>query len=135
MPGYASIWQDMQGYARICQDMPGYAKRKCEEHHAGNLQFYSLGHPKRKKIKPKIISKCVEKSYEKSPKCLTILRPGLGWLMLASSRVAVRRGTKARAVLFFDTLAPLGRFWMIFGTPRNSTGRQKRSKKFNTATF
>ena len=46
-----------------------------------------------------------------------------------------RRNVGRGPELFFDILAPLGLFWMIFGTPRNRTGHQKRSKKINTATF
>ena len=140
MPGgYASIWQDMQGYTGICQDMSGYAKRRCEEHHAGNLQVWSLGHPKRKKIRPRSISKCVEKSYGKSmilvPRGSRNRSKWRGTKRGGGRGTKRGRGTKARRVLFGKTLAPLGRFWMIFGTPRNRTGCQKRSKKINTATF
>jgi len=40
-----------------------------------------------------------------------------------------------RLILFGGILAPLGRFLSILWTPENPTGHQKRSKKFNTATF
>ena len=36
---------------------------------------------------------------------------------------------------FWSLLAPLGRFWVILGTPQNPRGRQKRAKKINTVTF